>query len=86
MLAQRGVFNVLVSPREGVGDEFPPGFLPLLRLCCPLVGKVNFVSVLRTEIVSSAFCRVAIKWGTRGNGFVALLEIPSKICIFNVAG
>lgn len=43
---------------KALGEEFPPGFLFLLRLCCPLVENVNFVSVLRTVMVSSPFCRV----------------------------
>lgn len=38
-----GVFDVLVSRREGCGGRVLTGFsFFLLRLCCPLVENVNF--------------------------------------------
>lgn len=55
-----------------------------LWLCCPLVEDVNFVSVLRIVIVSSPFCRVAVKCEAHGSDFLFLLKIPSKMGIFNV--
>lgn len=90
MLAQRGVFNVPVSHREGCGGSSHRVFFLFylsfffLWLCCPLVEDVNFVSVLRIVIVSSPFCRVAVKCEAHGSDFLFLLKIPSKMGIFNV--